>query len=59
MDANTFTKKPKKFKQTYTRKLMAIIFWGRKGVLMVEVIQQEATITSEIYCETLRTKGVE
>jgi hypothetical protein len=28
--------KPKKFKQTSARKLMAGVFWGRKGVLMVE-----------------------
>jgi hypothetical protein len=27
---------PKKFKQTSARKLMASVFWDRKGVLMVE-----------------------
>jgi hypothetical protein len=31
--------KPRKFKQTMSaRKLMAIVLWDRKGVLMVEII---------------------
>jgi hypothetical protein len=59
--------KPKKFKQTLSvRKLLADVFWGRKGVLIVEFMQQGATITSKMYCETLkncvgpfRTKGME
>jgi hypothetical protein len=39
--------KPKKFKQTlYARKLRAPVFWNRKGMLMVEFIQQGSTITS-------------
>jgi hypothetical protein len=29
------------------RKLMAAIFWDRKGVLVVEFMQQGATITSQ------------
>jgi hypothetical protein len=37
------------FKQTSARKLMAAIFWDREGVLMVEFIQQGATIMSEVY----------
>jgi hypothetical protein len=32
---------------------MAAVLWDRKGVLMVEFMQQETTITSEVYCETL------
>jgi hypothetical protein len=48
-------------------KLMAIVFWDRKGVLMVESMQQGTTITSEVYYKTLknnlrmaiRTRGVE
>jgi hypothetical protein len=36
------------------RKLMAILFWGRKGVLMVEFMQQGTTITSEEHCKTLK-----
>jgi hypothetical protein len=39
--------KPKKFRQTYARKLMATVW-----VLMVEFMQQGTTITSEVYCDT-------
>jgi hypothetical protein len=47
--------KPKTFKQTLsTRKLMATVFWDRKGVLMVEFMQQGTTITSEVYCENTK-----
>jgi hypothetical protein len=33
---------------------MVTIFWDRKGVLMVEIMQQETTIMSEVNCETLK-----
>jgi hypothetical protein len=47
--------KPKKFKQMLSaRKLMAIVFWDRKGVTMMEFMQQGTTITSGVYCETLK-----
>jgi hypothetical protein len=36
---------------------MATVFWDRKGVLMVEFMQQETTITSEVYCETQKELG--
>jgi hypothetical protein len=36
------------------RKQMATVFWDRKGVLMVEFMQQKTAITSEVYCETLK-----
>jgi histone-lysine N-methyltransferase SETMAR len=35
------------------RKPMATVFWDRKGVLMVEFMQQGTTVNSEVYCETL------
>jgi hypothetical protein len=46
---------------------MATVFWDRKGVLMVEFMQQGTTVTSEVYCKTLknncvgqfRTKGMD
>jgi hypothetical protein len=38
----------------FARKLMAAFFWERKGVLVVEFMQQGTTITSEVYCETLK-----
>jgi hypothetical protein len=41
--------KVKKFKHTSARKLMVTVFWHRKGVLMVEFMQQ-GTTTSEEYC---------
>jgi hypothetical protein len=46
--------KPKKFKQTSARKPMAAVSWDRKGVLLVEFMQQGTTITSEVYFETLK-----
>jgi acyl-CoA thioesterase len=46
--------KLKKFKQTSGRKLMATVFWDRKGVLMVEFMQEGTTITSQIYCTALK-----
>jgi hypothetical protein len=45
--------KPKMFKQLLSaRNLMAAVFWDRKGVLMVEFVQQGTTIMSEFYGET-------
>jgi histone-lysine N-methyltransferase SETMAR len=47
--------KPKNFKQTlFARKLMAFVFLDRKGVLIVEFMQQETTIMSQVYCKTLK-----
>jgi hypothetical protein len=36
------------------RKLMATVFWDRKGVLTVEFMQQGIMISSEVYCETVK-----
>jgi hypothetical protein len=36
---------------------MATVFWDRKGVLMVEFMQQGTTVTSEVYCKTLKKKN--
>jgi histone-lysine N-methyltransferase SETMAR len=45
--------KPKKFKQTLSaRKLMATVFWDRKGMLMAEFMQQGTTTMSEVHCKT-------
>jgi hypothetical protein len=33
---------------------MATVFWDRKRVLMVKFLQQETTIMSEMYCETIK-----
>jgi Fe2+ transport system protein B len=46
--------KSKKFKQALpARKLMAAVFWDKKGMLMVQFMQQKTTVTAEVYCETL------
>jgi hypothetical protein len=44
--------KPKKFKQTSARKLMAAVFWDRKQVLMLEFMQQGTAVTLEMHCQT-------
>jgi hypothetical protein len=36
------------------RKLMATVFWDGKVMLMVEIMQQGTTVTSHMYCETLK-----
>jgi hypothetical protein len=46
--------KPKKLEQTSARKLMATVLWNKKGVLMVEFMQQGTAMTSEIYCKILK-----
>jgi hypothetical protein len=50
--------KPRKFKQMPARKLITTVFWDRKGVLMVEFMQQGTTITSEVYCMQKTKKAV-
>ena len=47
--------KPRKFKQSLAnRKLMATVFWDRKGVLLIEFMEPGITITSKTYCEILK-----
>jgi histone-lysine N-methyltransferase SETMAR len=36
------------------RKLMTTVFWDGNEALMVDFMQQGTTITSEVYCETLK-----
>jgi hypothetical protein len=45
---------------------MAPVFWDRRRVLMIEFMQQETTVMSQVYCEALkncinpfRRKGME
>ncbi|KAJ4428773.1 hypothetical protein ANN_25766 [Periplaneta americana] len=48
-------KKPRKFKQTLsTQKVMATVFWDRKGVLLLDFMPKGTTINANRYCETLR-----
>jgi hypothetical protein len=53
VDAHIFSKQAEKV-QPSARKLMATIFCDRKGVLSVEFMQKGATVTSKVYCETLK-----
>jgi histone-lysine N-methyltransferase SETMAR len=47
--------KQKKFKQALpSKKQMTSVFWDRGGVLIMEFMQQGTTITSEVYCKTLK-----
>jgi acyl-CoA thioesterase len=47
--------KSKKFTQMLSgRQLMAAVFWDRKGVLVVELMQQGTTIMPQVYCKTLK-----
>jgi hypothetical protein len=46
--------KLKQFKNMSVRKLMATVFWDRRGVLMVEFILQGTTMASDVYYKTLK-----
>jgi hypothetical protein len=46
--------KLKMFIQMSARKVVGTVFRDRKEVLMVEFMQQGTTITSKVYCETLK-----
>jgi hypothetical protein len=40
------------------RKLMAAVFWNWRGVLVVEFIQQETIIMSDVVCKTQKENYV-
>lgn len=45
----------KKFKTTISaKKIMASVFWDRKGIILVEFLPQGETINAQRYCETLK-----
>ena len=47
--------KPRKFKTTQSAgKVMATVFWDRKGVLVVDFMAHGTTINADRYCETLK-----
>jgi len=46
---------PRKFKQTLSAgKVMATVFWDRKGLLLCEFMPTGTTITADRYCQTLK-----
>jgi hypothetical protein len=42
----------KEFKQISARKLIAALFWDRKGMVMVELMQQGTTMMSHVFQNT-------
>jgi histone-lysine N-methyltransferase SETMAR len=46
--------KLKKFKQTSTRKVLATVFLGQEGVLLVEFMPKGQTFNAASYCATLK-----
>jgi hypothetical protein len=58
VEAHTFTKQAEKLKQMLSACQKAdgkcFLEQDRKGVVMVEFMQQGTTIMSEVYCETLK-----
>ncbi|KAL4131834.1 hypothetical protein QTP88_009083 [Uroleucon formosanum] len=52
---HTHSPKVKKFKQEKSAgKVMATVFWDRKGVLQIDFMPRGTTINANRYCETLR-----
>ncbi|UYV71458.1 hypothetical protein LAZ67_8003324 [Cordylochernes scorpioides] len=52
---HTSSPKPLKFKQTLSAgKLIATVFWDRKGLLLCDNMRRGTTINSDRYCETLK-----
>lgn len=47
--------KAKKFKQARSaKKIMATVFWDKKGILLIDFLEHGETINADKYCETLR-----
>jgi len=45
----------KKFKTSISaKKIMASVFWDRKGIILIDFLPQKKTITGVLYCETLK-----
>jgi hypothetical protein len=38
----------------FQTRVMAIVFWDRKRILLVEFMKRGTTISSTVYCETLK-----
>lgn len=51
--SNSPSKPTKEKPNLNTRKLMATVFWDRKGLIHVEFMPRGETINSEAYCQTL------
>lgn len=52
---HTHSPSTKKFKVQFSeRKIMASVFWDRKGLLLVDFMPKGTTINAAAYCETLK-----
>jgi hypothetical protein len=46
--------KAKESKQTlFSRKIMCVVFWDRRGVLLIGFMTQGTTLNADVYCETV------
>jgi histone-lysine N-methyltransferase SETMAR len=54
VDAHTFFQQAQEIQtNTVEKKMMATVFWDRKGIFLTEFNAPGTTIMSEVYCETL------
>ncbi len=52
---HTTSPRVRKFKQTLSpKKVMACVFWDRRGVLLTEFIPYGQTVNKDVYCEQLK-----
>ena len=52
---HSLSPKAKKFKQASSvRKIMATVFWERKGILLIDLLERGFTVKANAYCETVR-----
>jgi hypothetical protein len=54
-DAHQTNRKSSKERCLPARKMLATVFWDRKGLLIVKFLQKGTTVTSEVYSESLKT----
>ena len=38
----------------FIRKIIATVFWDRKGILLIDFVERGVTINANAYCETVR-----
>jgi len=48
-----FLQNPKILNFNFSEKIMASVFWDRKGILLVDFMHPGATINALAYCDTL------
>ena len=38
----------------FSQKIVATVFWDRKGILLIDFLERGLTINADVYCETVR-----